>query len=65
MRGPGLLVEFADVKNRLVESGKDEGKEEQRGMDLKCVGFFFFFNSESNQERRDLKAKFLIDTKAV
>lgn len=42
MRGPGLLVEFADVKNRLVESGKDEGKEEQRGMDLKCVGFFFF-----------------------
>lgn len=63
MRGPGLLVEFADVKNRLVESGKDEGKEEQRGMDLKCV--VFFFNSESNQERRDLKAKFLIDTKAV
>lgn len=63
VRGPGLLVEFADVKNRLVESGKDERKGEQKGMDLKRV--CFFLNPESNQERRDLKAKFLIDTKAV
>lgn len=47
MRGPGLLVEFADVKNRLVESGKDEGKEEQRGMDLKCVVFFFLTLSQT------------------
>lgn len=62
VHGPGLLVEFADVKNRLVESGKDERKGEQKGMDLKRL---FFLNPESNQERRDLKAKFLIDTKAV
>lgn len=40
VHGPGLLVEFADMKNRLVESGKDERKGEQKGMDLKHVCFF-------------------------
>lgn len=32
---------WLSLQNVLIESGKDERKEEQRGMDLKGVVFFF------------------------
>lgn len=35
VRGPRLLVEFTDMKCRLVESGEDEGKAERRDTDVK------------------------------
>lgn len=38
-RSPRLLVEFTDMKCRLVESGEDEGKAERRGTDVK--GYIF------------------------